>query len=227
MAMTKAELAEHRNKYVNLMKKSREAESSGLYRDAVTHALESWGHIDGMMQYERRFNNREFSSVEGIDMILKYAPLLFDYPNLDMLELLLKERRRIEKNTTQNLGEKLEKARQRMWEAHRLWSYLEQNPETEQDKLCQVLGGNKNTWRSMIDMWESMGLVCLEQEGDKTKLSLATRMGKVVPGKCSACGTLAEAPKAMFLNELNCSECGSKVMFVILDVRDVNKSGDK
>ena len=79
--MKKAEMEDHRAEYQALMSKARSAEREGFCRRAVELALASWDHIDGMMQYERRYENKEFANVQGIEMILKYAPLLFDFPN--------------------------------------------------------------------------------------------------------------------------------------------------
>ena len=43
-------------------------------------ALSSWDYIDGMMQYERRYNGEEFASIQGIDVILKYELLTVVLP---------------------------------------------------------------------------------------------------------------------------------------------------
>jgi len=74
MAMNKAEMESHRNDYYALMAQAWAAHHKGLYRKAVEWALSSWDHIDGMMQYERRYGKKEFESIEAIDMVLKYAP---------------------------------------------------------------------------------------------------------------------------------------------------------
>jgi len=214
--MKKAEMEAHRAKYASLMRKARKAEQEGLYRTAVETSLESWKHVDGMMQYERRYGDKEFTSIQGIDMILKYAPLLFDFPSLDTLQTLLKDYRRIEKNTSENLGDKLADARERMWEVHRLWDYLEMNPGTRQDGLRKALGGDQGRWRSVAEAWEKMGLLRRTPEGGSYRLALATRMGEVVPGKCPSCGHVTSAPKAMFIEALSCPECKTEGMFVLL-----------
>ena len=216
MAMKKAELEEHRSRYQALMSRARAAQREGLYREAVELALSSWDHVDGMMQYERRYEKREFASIESIDVVLRFSPALLDFPSLDKLEALLKDYRRIDKNTSESLVEKLAAARSLMWQAHGMWDHLEQHPDTRQDELRQILGGDQNQWRSLAEMWEKMGLVCRTPEGGSYRLALSTRMGKVVPGKCSSCGAVSEAPKAMFLEELACPDCHTKAMFVML-----------
>ena len=216
MAMKKAELEQHREEYRRLMGEAQAALQEGLFRDAVKAALSSWNYIDGMMQYERRFEDREFASIEAIEMILTYAPLLLDYRSLDQLGSLLKDYRRIDKNTSQSLADKLAKATALMWDAHRMWDHVEHHAESRQDKLGKVLGGEQAQWRSVAEGWEKMGLVRRVPEGGSYRLALATRMGEVVSGKCPHCGASTQAPKAMFLEELACPDCRAKGLFTLL-----------
>ncbi len=216
MAMKKAEMETHRARYQALMTKARSAEREGLYREVIDSALSSWDHVDGMMQYERRYENKEFTSIQGIEMLLKYAPLLLDFDSLDTLETLLKNYRRIDKNTSESMADKLAKARALMWDAHRLWDHLERNPESKQDKLRRVLGGDQDIWRSVAEAWGKMGLLRRTPEDGSYRLSLSTRMGGLVSAKCSSCGHVGKAPKAMFLEKMACPECRATVLFVIL-----------
>ena len=220
--MTKAEMEEHRNIYQAFLAHARTASQAGLYREAVNLAVFAWEHIDGMMQYERKYEKREFASIEAIDIVLKYAPLLFDLPRLDALESLLQERRRIDRDTSEDLGEKLTEARELMWDAHRLWNHIEQSPGVRQDALRQLLGGDQERWRSICEAWEKMGLLGRTQQGNSYCLELLTRMGEVVSAKCSYCGCIVEAPKAMLLEVLTCTTCRSAAVFVILPERPVN-----
>jgi len=93
--MTKAEMEAHRAQYYELIAKARAARQDGRYREAVELAMSSWEYVDGMMQYERKYDDKKFSSIEGIDLVLEYAPILFDAESLDKLEFLLKKQRRL------------------------------------------------------------------------------------------------------------------------------------
>jgi hypothetical protein len=169
-----------------------------------------------MMQYARKYEGVSFESVESIDFVLRFAPLLFDFVSLDSLEELLKRQRRIERDTSDDLAQRLAEARQRMWDAHRMWTHLEQTPGARQDELGRVLGGDQNRWRGVAETWEAMALLVRTPNRGSYRLALSTRMGEVVSAKCSACGAGAEAPKAMFLEPLTCRECRSTVSFVLL-----------
>ncbi len=216
MPMKKADMEEHREQYHELMAGANDAQREGLYRKAVDLALASWDHVDGMMQYERKYQDREFDNVKGIEVILKYAPLLLDFGSLERLEALLKSCRRIERNTSHSLADKLSEARALLWDAHRMWDHIERHPGTRQDTLRRVIGGDQDRWRSVANAWSNMGLLLRTPEGGSYRLELSTRLGQVVPGKCSACGNVVEAPKAMFLEDLTCPECKATAPFAIL-----------
>lgn len=216
VAMTKAEMEHHHAQYHAHMASAREAQQRGLYRQAVEIAFRSWAHIDGMMQFERKYDSKDFASVTAIDLVLKYAPLLLDPVWLDKLDELLKDSRRIEKNTSESLADNLADARRRLSDAHRLWDHLEWNAEVRQDDLRKVFGGDQNEWRELAESWEKMGIVERAPEGGSYRVRLRTRMGGVCSGKCPACGGIAQAPKAMFLEPLTCTDCGGQQVFVIL-----------
>ncbi len=220
MPMTKREMEIAYEAYYSRMARAREAAQQGLHRSAVQEALEAWPFIDGMMQYARRYKHEEFDTVSAIDLVLKYVPLLLDFRQLDRLEALLKEYRRIERDTAADVGEQLAKARLRMWAAHRLWDYIESRPDVRQAELRTVLGGNQQEWVGIVETWEKMGLLRRTAESGTYTLSFCTRMGEVIPSKCPACGGVTEAPKAMLLEPLTCPACKKKVAFVLLPACD-------
>lgn len=216
MAMKKADMEAHRAKYHALMSEARLAERAGLYRKAIESALASWDHIDGMIQFERKYEGKGFASIPTVEIILRYAPLLLDFQSLDALEILLKNFRRIERDTSDSLADKLARARARMWDNHRLWDHLERHPDIRQNELRRVLGGDQAQWRSVADAWEKMGLLRRTPEGGSYRVALSTRLGEPVPAKCPSCGEVVKAPKAIFLEKTACPECREDVLFVIL-----------
>ena len=216
MAMKKAEMEAHRDRYSGILAEARAAVSNGLYNEAVKLALSSWDYVDGMMQYVRRYEEREFDSIEAIEIVLKYAPVLLHYESLDVLESLLQRSRRIEKNTTTHLGDQLVAARQTLERAHRLWDRLETDGAIRQDHLARTFGGEQAEWRGIAELWETVGIVDRLPEGCSYILKLGTRLGALATGKCPACGVTEEAPKAIFLEKTTCPKCSSAVAFVLL-----------
>ena len=216
MAMKKVEMESHRDQYYSRISNARTALEQGLYDKALKLASASWEFVDGMMQFERKYEGKEFDTVEGIEIILDYAPLLFDVESLDKLEVLLRTERRIDKNASEDLAEKLGKARSLMWEAHRVWSHLEIVDATRQDELHKALGGDENVGRYLIATWERMGLVRRAIDGESHRVELATRMDEKVSAKCPSCGVVGKARKAKFLERISCPKCADQVEFTIL-----------
>ena len=216
MPMTKAEMEAHHRQYQALMSQARTAEESGSYAEAIEKALACSEHIDGMMQYERRFMQREFKSIGAIEMTAKYAPLLFDKASLAKMENLLKEYRRIEKNTSEQMGDKVAEAREMMREAHRLWNHIEKHPGCRQDELRRLFGGKQEQWRSIAEVWEKMGLIRRTPKDGSYCLAVSTRMDEPVRSKCPACAHVMESTKVKCLGEVACPQCKTSVVFVIL-----------
>jgi hypothetical protein len=216
LAKKKAELQADRDAYVHALDAARAAEAQGQFIHAIKLAIGAWPFADGMMQYERKYADATFRGVAAIDMVLKYAPMVFHYESLEALATLLKSDKRIERDTADDMTAKLAAARVRLWENHKLFSYLEADVGQRQDELRRKLGGDQDRWRAASELWEQMGLVVRVPVANSYRLSLATRLGQLVKAKCPHCGKVAEAPKAMLLDETTCPACEAKVSFVLL-----------
>ena len=213
--MKKSELESHRAEYDARMNSAQAAAASGLFRPALDAAMSAWDYIDGMMQYGRKYESKELASISAIDFVLQYAPLLLDSRCLDKLEHLLAEKKCIQRGTTEDQAACLAKSREQIHDNYRLWSHLEANPESRQDELRRVLGGDQDYWRSVAEAWQKMGLVRRTPDGGTYRLALTTRLGQIVSSKCPCCGEIAEAPKAMLLTKTKCPKCDLKVLFVL------------
>src|SRR5262249_12965728 len=109
MAMTKAEMDSHRTEYYALISNARSAEEQNRYSEAIELAKFSWEHSDGMMQYERKYDQSEFISLDAFEIVLNLAPLLFDFESLNKMEEFLKSQRRIERRISDDLPDRLSK----------------------------------------------------------------------------------------------------------------------
>jgi predicted Zn-ribbon and HTH transcriptional regulator len=221
MAMKKADMEAHQAEYHALMASARTALQQGLHRKAIELALSTWDHIDGMMQYERKYEERDFASVESIDLILRLAPLLFDFESLRSLDSLLKSQRRIERDTTDDLATRLARATQLMRDAQRLWNHIERQPYARQDELAQKLGGDQRQWRAITETWEQLGVVVRAPDRGSYLLALATRTSERVPAKCASCGVMSHEPKTTLLQTATCPSCQSTASFVLISAESV------
>lgn len=216
MAMTKVELQSHKERYDACIAKARLEYRNGCYMQALQSGTSSWPYIAGMIQYERKYEERKSFTFEGLRIVFKLAPLLLDLESLSQLEVLLKNERRIVKSTPDDLLALLSEARDMLWNAHSLWDYLEGHGGVRQDELRRRLGRSQDQWRALAETWETMGLIVRIPDGSSYRLSLATQMETEIMGKCPACGAVAAAPKSLFLENAECPTCQSDVMFVLL-----------
>jgi hypothetical protein len=216
VVMTKAEMEYDRAEYFAWIAKARAEQQKYLFSEAIESAMSSWDHIDGMMQYERKYEGRDVFTIEGIEIVLQYAPLLFDFTRLDKLELLLKTQRRIAKNASDDLANKISEAKLLMWEAHRLWDHLERQSIVRQDELRRELGGGLDGWWFISETWEAIGLIRRVPEGGSYRLAFSTQMDMPTLAKCPSCGAVVRAPKTRFLDEVVCPKCQAEDYFVIL-----------
>jgi len=216
MAMKKAEMEDHSRRYEAIVSQARSAQQGGMYQNAIKLARSSWQHIDGMMQFERKYTGQESVNVEGIEIVLSLAPMLFDFMSLDELESFLKSQRRVEKNASGDLAAKLSASRKLMWDAHRLWEFLEHNSESRQDDVYRDLGGDLDRWQMISALWETAGILRRSRDGGFERLALTTQMDEPAWGKCSNCGAVGRAIKTTLLVEINCPKCRTRAHFVIL-----------
>lgn len=224
MAMTKAEMEAHRAQYFVLVSDARDAQQNGLYKKAVEAAVSSWDYVVGMMQYERKYEQKESVSVEGIEIVLKLAPFLLDLGSLEKLAALLKSQRRIEKHASGALASGIETAKALLWDAYRLWQHLEAHPDARQDALRATFGGDQDRWRGMAETWEKMELIRRTPEGGSYRLALSTRRDEPTLAKCPGCGVVAKAAKAKLFAEVTCPKCRKVVEFVLLNRQSVQSA---
>ena len=82
--MKKTEMEGHSADYEGLMAQAQQAQRKGLYRKAVELALAAGQHIDGMMQYEQKYANREFLSIPAIELVLRSQDCPPNFPDCDV-----------------------------------------------------------------------------------------------------------------------------------------------
>jgi hypothetical protein len=213
--MKNDEMVSHANAYESAMADSRNAQSQHRYRNCVEAAVKSWEHFDGAYQYFRKQGHID-SMADSFAPVLRYAPLLFDRNSLNELQLLADRRKRADKEGTARLSQNVEEARIRLKLAHQLWTYIEDHPDITEIQLQKDLNIDQATFHSITQDWLEMNVIRRQVDGAISGLSLTTRLGEIVRGKCSRCGDVEQAPKALFLEPMDCPRCRNKVTFVLL-----------
>lgn len=207
-------MLQHRDDYEAKVEESRLAYRSRVYVSALERAKESWPFINGMVQYERK-QGRESFSFDGIQIVLKLAPLLFDATSLSELSAFLKSERRTMKFSKDDLNLSLTKAESRLLTCYHLWSFLEQNEHVSVSDLSTHLGCSQETITEVANSWIAMKCLYDITNRTSTRISLTTCMTRKAFGKCSRCGVEVAAEKREFLNGFGCPKCRSNAGFVL------------
>ncbi len=206
--MKKAEMEMDRVEYARHLAAAQTAEAEGRFSDVVDHCVKSWPHIVGMMRYAKQYESAEFSSVDSVDLALKYAPIFLDFESLEVLESLLKSRRQIDRNTVDDLSAKLSAARELMSDAYRTWEQLAGDQDAHFENLRGTLGGNLYRWQSITESWQAVGLLTEEARPNMpARLKFVTRFDSMMKAKCSNCGVVAKGTKMQFLEPRTCPKC--------------------
>jgi len=213
--MKKAELEQHDNAYQALMYQANTALRSNQYREAIELAVSAWDHIDGMLQFHRKFADKEVAGLQTIDIVLHYAPLLMDFEILDRVETLLHGHKRLTKSTGIDWGSQLRTARATMWECHQLWTYLEEHG-TIDESSPEFRKHADEHWPRIAEGWIEMELLARDRSGNKSLLFLVTDLSHVVLAKCPSCAAVVKGRKSGCLEEHHCPKCHQKHVFVML-----------
>lgn len=217
MAKTKTDLELDDARHREQMTAARDALERNAFLEAIQLAVSALPHVDGMMQYDRRWGSKsDFTSIDSITIILRYAPLVFDVESLDTLDALLKSQRRIDKNAAADLAADHQTAMATMWDAHKLWTRLELEPDIRQDELRQRFGGNQDQWRWICETWERMGLLRRVPEKGSYIVSLISRLDTRMRAKCGSCGATGQADKFHLYQEIQCPKCKATGFWVII-----------
>lgn len=195
--------------------RARSARQGGDYAGAIREATSAWDSVDVVVKYERA-QDREPNHVPAFEIVTDCAPPMMDFRSLNRLADFLAANKRLARLSDGRPLKVLEAARAKLWDCHKLWTEIEREPGLLQSSLSVRLGGAARHWAEVLSVWNSMGLTHVVPDGSSLRVSLATRLGGLVPGKCPACGRVEEAPKAMLLDALGCPGCGNNVSFVIV-----------
>ncbi len=206
----KADLEIERNLYHASTNQATHAESIYQYHAAINFALTSLGYIDSMMQFERKYMKVDNPPLHSVRIIFQYAPILFRIDALQSAESLLS--RKLENQSGLKLKEHLKSAKEILIAAHELWKDIENGSiRTDQPKST---GGIVQT--TILTVWDRMNLTFFEKSQPHIQRRFVTKFDEQTPGKCTNCGDIVTARKALLFKAIRCFKCNVITSFVIL-----------
>jgi hypothetical protein len=208
MAKTKAELQNDQAEYDRLHAAALAAVGRVDFDAALDHCIDSLKHVDGMMQFEKRWEKRQFHSVETIDLLLRYAPILQRRDCLDALTTILAADRRIDRLATADLAALLLEADLRFRRVSQLIDFVGEFGNAAREMLAARYGGPPEEWAALSETLEQVHYLTTVHTGDRLELQRRTDISRDASGQCRNCGTVARAPLEDLLGGCVCQSCG-------------------
>lgn len=214
--MTTSQNEQHWLEYAAAIDAAQQAERQRQYARVVELAAESWDYIEGMLQHTRSEAMTAGVELDGILLVLLYAPLVFDVETLDRLEEWLEANRRVVKHSTTDLFEGVVQARDTMWRAHKLWDHLERHGQCEIAALEERFSSTEFDFRKALAIWQSMQIVRCTTTNGAPLVRLGAWADERLTLKCPSCGTVAPLARSAVYKETSCPRCTKPVVFVMV-----------
>ena len=201
---TKAELEAAFLRYAGRSEAARTLAAAHDYPAAVRAAAEALPSTWDAVAYQRRYRRDERPALPAIDLLLRYAPAVFDGPALDALESWWVGAKRAGKKRYPDLPADLAASRRAMRLAARLWDDLDEpSPPAPADPWAAAIVG----------AWVAMGAASPGPGGGAVRHVSHPRAP--TEAVCPNCGGLRRAGLSDLLDPVTCGRCGRASVFVL------------
>jgi len=216
MSKKRASLEVSNASYQQLREQSLAAVCEKRYSDAIDLAIRSLEYVDDMMRFMDKHRKISLSSVETIELAIRYAPPMLASKQLDAIDDFLRSRRAIKRQVLDETLARVNHAKDLVHVAYVLWSYVEDHaPCCYEDAVACVSDRTFDAMR-LLDDWVEMLIIYKGQQGESHGINLVTPINGYIAVKCSQCGSAIKSKWAAALSEILCSVCGKSCRFVFM-----------
>lgn len=212
--MSKAILQAAQVAYDDAVAQARAYEREGRLDEAIASSKKAWQYVEDMMKFERRWEKREFSSVPCIDMVLRYAPLLLDEESLSDLEALLKSRKSIDRLASDDLAAQLQKARDHLSDARKVWAMLDGRDWTDSAEIVRLSGVGAAAGRKSLTDWQKIGAIEARDVDGRREIRPVFADARPTVAACRFCGSDVQCTCGETLQPRACAKCGKTSCFI-------------
>jgi hypothetical protein len=212
--MSKSDLQFAQREYDRWERTARTHEMRSEFVECVAAAKRGWPFVADTMKYERKYEHRTFSSIGCIDLVLEYAPPLFDIDSLNELEWLLKDDRSIDRAATDDLAARLLEARNQIAKNLKAWRLLDAG-DVEPRILRRDAAITNPECARLLLVWTSIGCATRSSVDGLEVVKLQSLSARRLQAECSECGTVCVDKGAAFLDDCPCPRCATRTYFVI------------
>lgn len=206
--MRKAELEEHHDQYLAKEARIQEMVRDRQFPPVFAVCVESFPHLVPAMKYRKRVGIApEAPEFSAFSVICKYAPVLFEHAFIEALRDFVLGTRQLARHENGYL-QACEAALELEETSRAIWNHLERNPDTFQRDICTQANITQETARSILEVWEYLGVIVRVPEGSTCRFRFRTRLDAETTGVCHSCGVRGKGVKELFLRPISCQRCG-------------------
>jgi hypothetical protein len=170
----------------------------------------SFDQIGPAVQFRRRREiSPEFPPLTPLDVVLTYAPPLFERTVLESLVDWLRASRRILAAHPTNYWDLANAALAQEDAVRTAWNEIARQPGVVLADLLARLPVIRSGIERTLPIWETLGIVVCQRHGLDTRLCLRTRLDEEIEAVCPACGVRGRGKKEILWRNTTCKKCGA------------------
>ncbi len=210
-----AELEGHENALQNIESQIREKRAIRDFSTVFELCQAALPHVEPVFRLRKRRGDTPLApSLLAFSALWKYGPPLFEYRTLKHVYDFIASTRFLARHEN-NYLKSTELAIGAAQTARVLWNCLESNPGFRQRRIRADLGLDQERAVSILEIWESLGIIDRFQEHGSYRLYLRTNLTQEAPGVCLNCNSRVKGRKARLLQPVKCKRCGVKGYFFL------------
>lgn len=211
-----AEMEYHHDAFLASEQSIRAHVQARRFESVFSQCEDSLPHIVPAIRFRKKRDiNPEVPSLRCINVVCKYAPLLFERDCLARVHDFITSNRALAKYDGDYLG-KVEMAIEQQETARILWNGIAAKPGFLQRNIRKQLGLDRDTVVAILGVWEELGVVCRTKSRGSYRIDFPSRLDAVTDGCCPKCGIRGKARKELFLKPVTCRKCGFQGFYHII-----------
>lgn len=211
----KSELEDSASAYAGFLLKVNSDVIRGDHPQIISTVIGSLPHVVGMLQFEKKYQGRQFASVEIIDLGITSAVCQLDSSFFKSLEAFLTEQKLLSKLLTADPWEGFALGTSQLATACQAWGYLDSHSPCAIQELYHICNDQTKLVDWLVYSWEQNYLVARHIANDTQFVSTFLHPDEKVTGQCPYCGASGSGKRHLFWTETNCPRCNTPVCFVV------------
>lgn len=205
--------------YASLCEEAERHLSAGDAEAAVRASVSAITHLDGAMRFAGKYEGATFSIPRCVEIIGRYAPVRLHREAVDAVRSLVKERRRIERESSESIADYMDQAEEVLFGVYRALSSFGHRRALEESVFLRALEGSSGESKNTLELLLASGVVSRSDAGAE-ELRIESRLGERWIAACFECGVSVIGAKREFFVMQVCPRCSVESDFVLIKPQD-------